>query len=139
MAAVTLPMTSLSTSISGSHGSSGNGDRIMGRGSRRRAACWRCARSLALLRGVLLLRRFQRVIDHAQADTGELLRQLAQFRQLDRVEVGADGEQGEGRHHLILRRLLHRLAHGGGVELELVDGAAMGELNGSTACRRPGA
>ena len=30
-------------------------------------------------------------------------------------------------NHIVLRRLLHRLAHGGGVELELIDGVAVGE------------
>ena len=57
----------------------------------------------------------------------ELLRQLPQLCQIDRIYVGAGGAQGEGRHHLILRRLLHRLAYGGGIKLEFVDGAAMGE------------
>ena len=46
LAAITPPMTSFSTSISGSHGSSGNGARICGRGSCRRAA-WRARAALA--------------------------------------------------------------------------------------------
>ena len=84
-------------------------------------------RGLGVLRGLLLLRRFERVVDCPQAYPRKLLRQLPQFRQLDRIEVGARGEPGEGGDDVILRRLLHCLAHTGGVVFELIDGATVGK------------
>ena len=92
LAAITPPMTSFSTSICGSHGSSGNGGRICGRGSCRRAALGARA-SLAALRGLLLSCGLQRAVDRPQADAGEFLRQLAQLLQLDGVEVSIHDER----------------------------------------------
>ena len=63
------------------------------------------ARGLGVLRGLLLLRCFERGVDGRQVNPGKLLRQLPQLCQIDRIYVGAGGAQGEGRHHLILRRL----------------------------------
>src|SRR5437762_4656805 len=77
---------------------------------------------------VLLLRCLQRAINHAQAYARELLGLLTQFCQLDRIEVGIYGKLGESFDHLLLVRLLHRLAHAGGIKLTLVDAAAVREL-----------
>ena len=78
------------------------------------------ARRLGVLLGLLSLRCFERAVDHPQADLGTLVRQLAQLLQLGRIEVGADGLSHEHRYRLTLGHPLHRGAHGGSIQLEVV-------------------
>ena len=46
------------------------------------------ARSFGALRGLLLLRRFERGVDRLQGDPGKRLGQLPQGSQFDRVKIG---------------------------------------------------
>ena len=59
-------------------------------------------RGLGFLRGLLLLRCFERGVDGREVNLGKLLRQLPQLCQIDRVEVGTYGEQCGKSTHLIL-------------------------------------
>jgi hypothetical protein len=63
LAVVTLPMTSFSTPICGSHGSSGNGVRTRPRVAPLGGTVG--TRGLGVLRGLFLLRRPERIVDHA--------------------------------------------------------------------------
>ena len=125
MSETALPTTLLITFICGSHGSSGSGARICGRGSCRcsaRHACspWRPRR-------LLLLRRLQDGFDRVQAGAGKLVRLPPQRLGLDRIDVGIDHARGERRHHRLLGNLRERRPDALGVVSQLVEGAAVRE------------
>ena len=80
-----------------------------------------------MLGGVLFLHRLEHAADRARAGAGELHGQVAQLSLLDVVQIGVDDERDERLDHFFLVGPLDRLAHGGGVVFQLVDGATMGE------------
>ena len=80
-----------------------------------------------LLGGAFLFCFLQCGVDRARAFAGQLDGQPAQLIKLNGIDIGVERQRQEYRHHGFLAGRHHRLAHGGGIALERINGTTMRE------------